>query len=260
MAEIKVALGVPCHDRVHSKWTQSLLDMIIYTTAPGRIRGADGEPLEVTFAPLFVSSSDLAQSRTRIAAEAVMADADYLLWLDSDHVFAEDSFCRLWARGKDIVGVNYARRCIPTAPTGAKKQADDPKEDHEALVYTTKEKAEANELEEVAHLGFGMVLMRTEVFDRLQLHAEEQGKASMMPLFQFGVREDGMTPIGEDVFFFQKCREAGLKVWCDHGVSESVGHLTEFIMLNAHACAQASDWVKQTASIRERLAEAAEAA
>lgn len=256
---MKVALCIPAYGMVHAKWMQCVTDMIVYTLTAARLE-RDGEPVNVEFSTFIVSSSNLCESRHRLCAEAAMWEADYLLWLDADHVFPKDTFCRLWAQFKDIVGVNYSRRCIPTAPTAAKLITDDRSRDHNNLVYTTREKAEAEECEEVSHLGFGIVLMRADIFNRLQAHAEEQGKPSMMPLFMFGLREDGMSPIGEDVFFFQKCREAGIKVHCDHGVSEGVGHVHEMILFNSHAVTQEQDWLEFTGQLGARLTEAAEAA
>src|SRR3546814_13800455 len=64
---------------------------------------------------------------------SVMWGADYILWMDSDHVFPAESLCRLWARNVDIVGVNYSRRCSPTAPTAARFVTDDPDQDTDNL-------------------------------------------------------------------------------------------------------------------------------
>lgn len=254
---LKVALCIPAYGMVHAKWTQCLTDMIVYTLTEARITDQDGQPITVEFNTFMVSSSNLCESRHRLCAEASLWGADYMLFLDADHVFAKESFCRLWSRNVDIVGVNYSRRCIPTAPTAAKIVTDDKDKDHNNLVYTTEDKGEGNLLEEVSHLGFGMVLMKMSIFDRLQAQAEKEGRASMMPLFLFGLREDGMSPIGEDVHFFQKCREAGIKVHCDHGVSWMVGHVHEFIMMNAHAVMQEEDWLEQQKEFVTRLREKA---
>lgn len=254
---MKVALCIPAYGMVHAKWMHSLMDMVNYTLCRAGLE-RDGQPVEVEFATFLVSSSNLCESRHRLCADATLWDADYLLWLDADHVFPKDAFCRLWAQDKDIVGVNYARRCIPTAPTAAKLITDDRDKDHNNLVYTTREKAEAGECEEVSHLGFGLVLMRGDIFTRLQAQAEREGRKTMMPLFMFGLREDGMSPIGEDVFFFQKCREAGIRVFCDHGVSEEVGHVHEFVLFNAHAVNQEQDWLSLAGKFSEKLAEKAE--
>lgn len=254
---MKVALCIPAYGMVHAKWTQSVLDMMNYTLSYAKLE-RDGAPVEIEFSTFIVSSSNLCESRHRLCAEATMWEADYLLWLDADHVFPKDAFCRLWAQDRDIIGANYARRCFPTAPTAARLVTDDREKDHRNLVYTTKEKADGGVVEEVSHLGFGLCLMKADVFNRLQSHAEEQGKATMMPLFMFGLREDGMSPIGEDVYFFQKCRDAGVRIWCDHSVSEEVGHVHEFILFNAHAVSQEQEWLSFTKQLPERLSAAAD--
>src|SRR3546814_17540620 len=119
--------------------------------------------------------------------------------MDSDHVFPAESLCRLWARNVDIVGVNYSRRCSPTAPTAARFVTDDPDQDTDNLVYTTKEKYEDDVLEEVSHLGFGLCLLKASIFHKLQVEAEAKGETSSLPLFTFPFNEAGMGVISDDV-------------------------------------------------------------
>src|SRR3546814_17457828 len=90
-----------------------------------RLTDSEGREYDKEIETFFVSSSLLIASRHRLVAEAVMWGADYILWMDSDHVFPAESLCRLWARNVDIVGVNYSRRCSPTAPTAARFVTDD---------------------------------------------------------------------------------------------------------------------------------------
>ena len=251
-SSIKIALCIPSYGDPKGKFVQSLLDMVVFTK-DAVLNGPDGERLDVEIATFIVSSSILTESRHRLVAEAVLWGADFMLWLDADHVFPKDTLCRLWARNVPVVGVNYARRVTPTAPTAAKIITDDAQQDHKNLVYTTLEKAEANELEEVSHLGFGVCLINMRVFDALQVQAEAEGKDSFLPLFEFKASPDGMGMIGEDVFFFRKLREAGVKVHCDHGLSWEVGHISEQIMTNAHAVNQREAWVKSQQAQADRF-------
>jgi hypothetical protein len=207
----------------------------------------DGNPVKIEVNVHMVACSMLTQSRHKLVAEAMFEEADYLLWLDADHTFPPDAFARLWSRTVPVVGCNYARRCIPTAPTTS--GFDDAGK--KVLVYTTSEKAEANELEEVAHLGFGVCLIDMRIFDRLQVKAEEEGKDSFLPLFHFEV--NGSTVIGEDVYFFEKIRSAGFKVYVDHGLSWEVGHIHEMVMTNAHASKQRDGWGAQIDASRQRF-------
>lgn len=238
---MKVAILIPVYGNPESVFLQSLASMICHTYE-ARLTDTDGNPLDVQMQTFVVSSSMLTEGRHRLAAEAVCWGADYLLWCDADHTFPADAFCRLWSHNLDIVGCNYPRRITPTAPTAAKVVGET---DAENLVYTTLEKAQAGEVQEVDHLGFGLCLMRASVFDMLQEKAEQDGKASFMPLFHMEPHADFRGCIGEDVFFFKKCRDAGAKVHCDHGLSWEVGHVTRQILTNAHAVAHRDRWGEQ---------------
>lgn len=254
---MKVALCIPCYGDPKGKFVQCLADMIVHTK-DANLTGPDGERLDVELRTFIVSSSILTESRHRLVAEAVLWGADFMLWMDADHVFPADALCRLWSRNRAVIGCNYGRRCSPTAPTAAKIVTDDADEDHKNLVYTTLAKAEADEVEEVSHLGFGLCLVNMRVFDLLQAHAETQGKDSFLPLFQFVSKEDGTGVIGEDVFFFRKLGEAGVKVFCDHALSWEVGHLADHIIFNVHAEQQRGKWAVKQAATAQKFADKAE--
>lgn len=255
---MKIALAIPCYGDPKGKFVQCLADMIVHTK-DANLRDAEGEKIDVEIQTFIVSSSILTESRHRLVAEAVLWGADFLLWMDADHVFPADALCRLWSRNLPVVGVNYARRCDPTAPTAAKIVTDDIEEDVKNLVYTTKELADAGEVEEVSHLGFGLCLIDMRVFDVLQAQAEKEGSGSFLPLFQFTVKDDGIGMIGEDVFFFNKLRNAGFKVWCDHALSWEVGHLHDSIVFNAHAVSQKDRWVEKQKNTAQRFLDQAKA-
>lgn len=247
MATLKVAICVPVYGNPEALFLQSLTAMIA-CFYEAELLAPDGVPYDKRVDTHVVSSSMLTEGRHRLAAEAVNAGADYLLWADADHVFPPEALCRLWAHGKDIVGVNYPRRSKPTAPTAARgEMADGAKQ----LVYTTAENAEAGVIERVDHLGFGLCLMRTSVFDALQLQAETEGRGSFMPLFLFEPTPDHRTMVGEDVYFFNKCRRAGIDVWCDHALSWQVGHVAKQILTNAHALAHKPAWEKERADLKD---------
>lgn len=234
---MKLALAIPCYGDTKAKFTQSLAAMIAHTLST-TLQDANGDTIPVQIETFMVSSSMLTESRHRLVAEALAWEADYLLWLDADHVFPHDTFCRLWSHNLPIVGVNYPRRATPTAPTAA---YDDGTE-HSKLLYTTKDKAEAALVEPCVHMGFGVCLMNMGVFDILQDHAEKAGDGNFLPLFKFEPTENKVGMIGEDVFFFRKAREAGITPFIDHGLSWEVGHLSEVILTNAHALAQKDKW------------------
>lgn len=234
---VKIALCIPVYGQCSARFMYALTKMVVFTLA-AKIE-MDGKRVQPEIIPLLVSCSMLGESRNRLVVEAIHADADYMLWLDADHVFPEDTLVRLLARSKPVVGCNYARRFEPTSPTAATLDGEDGKKQ---LLWTTAEKAAANELEEVSHLGFGICLMHMSAFEALQAHAASEGKEHFWPLFHFETMEDGIRSYGEDVYFFAKLRAAGVPVYCDHGVSWDVGHCHETILTNAHAVAQKDKW------------------
>lgn len=246
---MRLAIAIPVYGMTCAKFTQSLANLIAYTSK-AKLQGEDGEPVDVEINTMLVSSSILVESRHRLVGEALVWNADYLLWLDADQTFPEDAFCRLWSHGLPAVGCNYARRHTPTAPTAA--NLDD------TLLYTTLEKAEAGLVEECAHLGFGCCLINMKVFDVLQAHAEEHGNGNFLPLFAMRDSFDPGGKKGEDVFFFEKLREAGIAVHCDHGLSWEIGHLHEVILTNAHADAQMDKWTEFWSHRTDKFKQAAE--
>ena len=237
---MKLALAIPSYGDTKAKFTQSLATMLVHT-AQADLRDENDERIKLEIETFIVSSSMLTEGRHRLVAEALAWEADYMLWLDADHVFPHDAFVRLWSHNLPIVGANYARRCTPTAPTAAYYDAGDTVAKQ---LYTTKELADTGTVEPCAHMGFGLCLMNMKIFDALQDYAEQHGDGNFLPLFKFEPTEDKVGMIGEDVFFFRKCRDAGITPFVDHGLSWNVGHISEIIMTNAHALAHREKWAE----------------
>jgi hypothetical protein len=258
MPKIKLAICIPVYGNPEALFMQSLMAAVEHWNR-AKLTDANGDEFEKEVETFIVQSSMLTESRHMLVGEALNSGADYMLWCDADHLFEADAICRLWARNVEVVGCNYPRRCTPTAPTAAKViYAQDEENDHKNLVYTDAKKAADNEMEEVDHLGFGLCLIKMGVFEKLQLTAEDKGLKSMLPLFKFEPKEDGSGMVGEDVFFFGKVREAGVKVWCDHGVSWTVGHVSNIVLTNAHAITQREAWLEKGKKLAQRYSKRAE--
>jgi hypothetical protein len=231
---VKIALCIPAHRQTESKFTQALTDMVIHTCQSTII--FDGEQVTPELKLFIVSSSLLPESRNRLVAEAINWEADYMLWMDADHVFPCDALLRLLGRSKLVVGCNYARRHTPTAPTASKHGSDDEVE----LIWTTREKAAAGEVEEVAHLGLGLCLIDMRAFAILDAAMD----GNFWPLFRLEPTADNIRFVGEDVYFFKKLRDAGIGVFLDHELSWEVGHLHEVVLMNAHAEVQKDQFLE----------------
>lgn len=246
---MKVAICIPCYGNPEVMFMQCLLNMVNHFTN-AKVTGADGEPLEVEWDVFIVGSSMLTESRHRLVAEALAWGADYMLWLDADHTFPPDTLLRLWSHNKAVVGCNYSRRAVPTGPTACSLE--------DGLLYTTQDKAKDDLVEECKHLGFGVLLVNMAVFDALQLKAEADGKNSFLPLFMFEPTPDQVGMIGEDVYFFNKLREAGVKAYVDHGLSWDVGHIHKTILRNSHSVKDRDEWTKAEDAKAEKFKAAAE--
>jgi hypothetical protein len=216
---VKIALAIPCHGDTKAKFTQCLAEMLVHTMSATFMVG--DEKITPEIETFLVSCSILNESRNRLVAEAINWEADYMLWLDADHVFPRDALVRLLSHNLPVVGCNYARRFSPTAPTASVLNAEGKVE----LIYSPKEG-----VGEVAHMGLGLCLMDMRTFTALDAFY----KGNFWPLFRTDPAEDGIRFIGEDVFFFKKIREAGIPIHCDHGLSWDVGHIHEQILTAAH--------------------------
>lgn len=254
---IKLAICCPVYGDTKSKFTLSLANALIHFLGC-KLVDEDGNDIPREIEMMMVSCSMLTESRHRLVGEALAWGATHLLWLDADHVFPADTIPRLFSHNVDVVGANYARRATPTAPTAVRIDQNDDAEDIKNLVFTTPEKAAAGDLEEVAHLGFGVCLMNMRVLDQLQNHADAHDDGNFMPLFEMQSNPDKAGMIGEDVFFFNKVRAAGGKVYCDHALSWEVGHIGELILTNAHANAHRERWVEKSAQLKAKYEKAIE--
>jgi hypothetical protein len=228
---LKIALCIPSYGDTKAKFTACLAEMIVHTMS-AKIEWA-GEIVRPEIKTFIVSSSILPENRNRLVAEAIHWDADYMLWMDADHVFPRDALLILLSHNLPVVGCNYSRRISPTAPT-ASKEVDGVTE----LVWTE----DGNGIEEVSHLGLGFCLIDMRLFSVLEQKAIEQGKEHFWPLFEFKPNGIGFT--GEDVGFFKLIREAGIPVYVDHDLSWVVGHISEQILTCAHALKDKAKWLE----------------
>lgn len=132
--------------------------------------------------------ADIASSRNRLAQAALDRGADYLLFIDYDMYFPPRTISKLLAAGKDIIGATYNFRQDPPKSTAV------PLEGTEAT----------DEPFKVECMGAGMLLIKTDVFKKLS-----------QPWFMWGYTQEGTLQYGEDTYFCQMAKHAGLEVWAD---------------------------------------------
>lgn len=196
---MKVAICVPCRDTVMTGFAFDLAKLCAYE---GVTRCALGGSLLIYQVP----GTLIFNQRERLAEEALKDGADAILWVDSDMRFPKDALRILLSRNLPIVGVNATTRRFPIQPTAL----DVCPETKDLIKVDSKGK---EGLEQVMGVGFGMVLIRKEVFEKVE-----------KPWFWFDKTAKGGT-IGEDIYFCAKAYDVGFDTIVDHDLSKHIRHI-----------------------------------
>lgn len=139
-------------------------------------------------------TSDRILGRNTLAERALERGAEWILFIDDDHVFPDDILLRLLAHDLPVVGALYLQRMVPFFPVAyAAKNEDD--------VYLPIDltKAPSEGLMEVAALGTGGMLIRSEVLRAMPFPWFEHGRASEDLIFCDKVNELELGPIHVDL-------------------------------------------------------------
>lgn len=237
---MRIAVCIPRYGDTKGDFTICLARMLVHSmaalsaAAPGTGRLA----IEIFSAV----SSDLPANRETLLKRAISWQANYLLWLDDDHVFPPEALLRLLAHRLPVVGCNYPRRGEPAGPVAVRLD-DTGAWEH---VWTTAELASRGAVEEVAHTGMGLCLMDMSVLHAIKAHVERGVGWDNWSPFDRRQLPGTTARMGEDASFFQTLREAGIKIYVDHLLSWQVGHIAERVVTNAHAEAQKQAWLDRS--------------
>lgn len=234
---LRVAVCVPSGRTWEATTANCVAALAAYSTAAG-----------IDLAFLNIQTSVVSHARNATVEKALETGVDWVLWIDSDMKFPPDVLTRLLAHGKDIVGATYNKR-VPPYETLGKLVGERP-----AVIGTG--------LHEALYLPSGMLLVRAEVYRKLgwPWYAEayrwagKDGLAAFKALLRdylgtvppddvlasldgsvfgawidehyvLGERGEPFTWLSEDLFFCRKARRAGLKLWCDIGMTHEMVHL-----------------------------------
>jgi len=149
---------------------------------------------------LFIPKSySVDVGRNIIAKYAQENGFDYIMWVDSDMILPKNTLVRLLSHNKDIVAGVYSYKVLGNKEVVAKRFQDETREEYDNL--TIKEIKESSGLIEVDGFGFGCVLTKVSVFDKIPY-----------PWFIF------TQEMGEDIFFCRKAQNEGYKLWLDTDV------------------------------------------
>jgi len=151
------------------------------------------------------AGSMLPQGRETLLGRAMNPknDVTHMLWLDTDMTFPGNTLRKLLEHRKDFVAAQGVTKTIPAEPVAVPLNG-----------MRTYSDNSVHGLEEVAHVGLAVALIRTEVCQGLR-----------PPNFEMGWHPPSQHYRGEDVNFCEKLKAKGVRLWIDHDLSRQVGHI-----------------------------------
>jgi hypothetical protein len=190
---IRLAVCIPARDQMHTATAFDLWNLSQHLSSLG---------IE---SKLFVSPGTLiANQRHELVKSAQDWSATHVMFIDSDITFAPESVTQLLEHQQLIVGAAYSKRVAPFITT-AWHSIDD----WDTWVRISDE---SESLIQVEAMALGFCLIKTEVFDSIEL-----------PWFQLGFFSGQYT--GEDIEFFRKAKQVNIPVFMDTLVTKELGHL-----------------------------------
>lgn len=207
---VKIGIAVPTHGHWPWQFGASLCSLTEHL-ATG-VAGTDIETQLYIMAGTYVHTA-----RNKLLMRMLADECTHMLWIDSDMAFPPNSLKRLLAHvdgndGVKMVGINYSTRGFPPRYVAIKRISTE--EDLAGELCETG--PDSTGLEEVEALGFGMVLMKSSIFNNMDITT---------PNFWFEMIGNTIHHIGEDVYFCRKVREAGEKIYVDHDLSKECKHV-----------------------------------
>lgn len=155
-------------------------------------------------------------ARNHLAKQAIDAEADYILWLDSDMVFAPDLLWRMLKvcqeENIEFLTALCFRRKPPYTPTLFDKLELLP--DDKGAAFSAYLSVPEGRFK-VGGCGFAGVLISTEVI--MAVGAKFNGR-----LF------DPLPGMGEDLSFCWRARQCGYDIWCDSNIE--LGHVGQMVV------------------------------
>lgn len=173
----KILIGMPCMDMIPIKTVGCLLGM------PG--------------AKTLVANSLVYDARNSLVSQAINGGYEYLLFIDSDMIFNQDTLDKLLAMDKDIAtGVYYARRGDHAPVCYPKLYPKSIFRKQEAVKFTVLPKAKIFKVE---GCGMGFCLIKTSALRKIV-------KRYPNPF-------EPIKNLSEDLAFCYKARKCGFDIW-----------------------------------------------
>lgn len=199
---MRIFVAVPCPETVHAEFAHSLACLSANLVATGHA-------VEIAIS----IGSHLALNRRQLSEYFLKGAFDHLLWLDSDMRVPPDACNRLLSHDVDIAACNYRKRRFPD-PIFVARNFPGEFNGQSSEVKVTENSPET---EFIDATGFGCCLMRRSVLEKIE-----------PPHFVFVYDPEKKREVGEDLYFFEKCRRHGIKVLCDNALSKRISHIGVF--------------------------------
>ena len=202
--EMAVVIATPCKDNeVPTKFCVDVVNLVAYSWMHGLkvYQMASTESMVIHWA-----RNNLAKRCREHVCEYTGKKFTHILWLDDDQVFSPDMLVYLARHDKDMVSSLYFGRG-KHLPVAYVKDFNKDKYKHFPLVEVPAK------ICEVDAVGFGGLLMRREILDRLE-----------KPWFSFN------HDAGEDIYFCVHAREKGIKIYLDG--SFVMGHIGDPVIVH----------------------------
>lgn len=197
--QLSIAICIPLGSTIYSKFFINFINRL----------GEWVQKYKLTVLP--EAGPFLAKSRCDLVQKALDADADYILFLDSDITISADALDKLVESGKDIISGIYVDKAEPPfAPIHYSRIGD--------VDYKHNKPNSDGGVVQVDGIGLGCVLIRSRVFKNEKIK-------NKYPWFRadWFNRDGEIGMYGEDFYFCKLVTDAGYKIYVHNGVQ--CGHI-----------------------------------
>jgi hypothetical protein len=197
---VKLAICVVSNRDHNADFTMSLINMLAWLSL-------GQHPFEWFTLQIKTGCSLLPAARQETFDDCYEKGATHALCLDDDMTFPPETAVRLAAHDKPFVACNSLRK--------------NPK----SLIYTARSldskmvrSKDRTGLEEVGRVGLAIALIDLRVLAKIE-----------KPHFEIKWHTARQNYVGEDMYFCDKWRKAGNKIYVDHGLSNECGHIGSMV-------------------------------
>jgi len=196
LSKVKLGVALP---NVQDTYPSQFVDSFCRITKPSHLylKPTGGGPIDAV--------------RNDLVLKAMACDCTHIWMTDTDQVYPQDTLMRLLEHDVDIIAAKVHKRYPPYDPILFRGTID-----NFDSVPDEEWSKDGGQTVEVDATGFGSVLINMEVFEKIE-----------RPWFNFDLYNFD-SPVGEDIGFYLKAREAGFRVFVDCSIK--IGHLVRMVV------------------------------